>query len=122
MRLSVFAEFCSSKIIDQFSREFPNIQIDFPKNSTYSLNVKCSENSKEILRTNAKLFYEKNKDNISKILDYMIYLGFEITDDNPYIIITEQKEMIDQKTKKKKIIRVNNKKYYNDRIILTYKL
>lgn len=119
MRLSVFAEFSRPDIIDQFKIKFSYIDVDFPANSTYPSNVNCSAESIEILKHNAKLFYEKKDlDIVAEVSNYLLSIGFDMIDSNPYTIIKEKYKYKNEITGKEEY--KVRKIYSNDRIIFNY--
>ena len=131
MYLSVFYEFCQPKMLEDIHYLYPNLRIDHPQTSLKDKYI-SSELSK-IYRTNVKLFYTKD-DNIQDVIDDLELLGFKIIDRNPFTIYKEKRTLLIDNIKYKlcecrknnieindkieKIVIVDVKHYFNDRIII----
>lgn len=120
MRLSVFHEFVGLELKDKLEGL---LTLDHPSTPTKLI---ISERSQEIVKTNAKLFYDPqdSRDDIEEVLKTLIGLGFKIITKNPYVTHMETQKVTEYDEKTNKYI-MNTKKaerkiYFGDRIILSY--
>lgn len=134
MKLSVFYEFCQPDMLKIVSEQLPSIIIDKPI-KPLSSTVKPNK----IFRTNAKLFYSnENKKEVTDVVAVLEQIGFTVVNWNPYTIYKNEitvwapendivsyrkcecghNDIMVTAEEKPTTIKVNAKRYSNDRVIL----
>lgn len=133
MYLAVFHEFCDTDLLDVIRVNCPDLEIKISTPVGYS-SSKCDT----ILQTTAKLFYEKStlKNEVDDILLILKRCGLNVKIRDPFALYKERKTVLipsiecEYKTcecgnaicvpkkPESKVVVVEVKHYYNDRVIL----